>query len=636
MRKMLLALFILSIAAGLFAARKALVIGNSAYTDKPLKNTINDAKDIAGTLEKLDFKVTKLYNASLEEMYRVIYEFCQTLDTNDEAVFYYAGHGAQEDGENYLIPVSPPILDRFALISNTYKCSELLRRFERPKVAIIFLDACRNNPFSWSRSFTRGLAIMQVPLKSQCVVFSTSAGAEAYDGDEEERNSPFAKALLKYLPEPYDFDELMRKVRREVGDATDDKQDPFKMGDLREEYFFTKQELITPFSPVPIPVAIAPPLVIENKTAEEVVVIPKPVVTVKPVDMGSLEIFSNVAGKIYLDDSDVAFGTIDKNTRMEIQSLKVGNCKVTFKSTKQQETKDVSIDKNKVSTLTFSFAEPITKPGFIQISGAEFMMGSKNGDEKPIHKVSLAPYQIAVYELRVSEFNTFVSATKYKTTAEITGGAFIIDAVKNKWRSEKTANWKKPGFGITNNQPVTCISWYDAISYCNWRSENEGLKPCYSVRGNTKPKDWGLGLIICDTKANGYRLPTEAEWEFAARAGNPDNQFSGSNDLMEVGVNFDNNKGMPSEVGSLQPNEFGLYDMTGNVSEWCWDWYSSGYYKKSSELNPVGPTLGTHKLARGGAWYDKADRSKVSYRYYKEPDYCEVGLGFRLVKSVKQ
>jgi formylglycine-generating enzyme len=151
--------------------------------------------------------------------------------------------------------------------------------------------------------------------------------------------------------------------------------------------------------------------------------------------------------------------------------------------------------------------------------------------------------------------------------------------------------------------PVERVTWYEAVEYCNELSRQEGLDPCYSGSGAS---------MLCDFTANGYRLPTEAEWEYACRAGTETDfhtgnmTHSGSSPLDpaldRAGWYFGNSGSTTHPVGEKEPNAFGLYDMHGNVWEWCWDWYASDYYASSPAEDPRGPASGSDRVVRGGSW----------------------------------
>lgn len=176
--------------------------------------------------------------------------------------------------------------------------------------------------------------------------------------------------------------------------------------------------------------------------------------------------------------------------------------------------------------------------------------------------------------------------------------------------------------------PVDNVSWINAIRYCNARSEKEGLDPAYQITGST------AASVRCNFNANGYRLPTEAEWEMAAKAGAL-NAYSGSDDLSDVAWYRDNSGGRIRTGGGKQANGYGLYDMTGNVAEWCWDWYNANYPTSlNTFINPTGPDSGTLKVIRGGSVRNgEGTNIGILYREKGDPGKAYSLIGFRLVRK---
>jgi formylglycine-generating enzyme required for sulfatase activity len=224
-----------------------------------------------------------------------------------------------------------------------------------------------------------------------------------------------------------------------------------------------------------------------------------------------------------------------------------------------------------------------------------FQMGSKDGDsdEKPVHEVVFNyDFEIAKYSVTVGEFRAFVKETGYKTEAELGDGAYVWDG--KDWDRRKDAYWDNPYFEQTDKHPVVCVCWHDAKEYCEWLSKKTG---------------------------ENYRLPTEAEWEYACRAGTTTKWSFGDDEkeLDKYTWYHDNSDGKTHIVGEKEPNPWGLYDMHGNVWEWCEDWYDED---KDT------------KVLRGGSWYNFADLSRSAYRSWSDPTVRFNGRGFRLIRTL--
>ena len=200
----------------------------------------------------------------------------------------------------------------------------------------------------------------------------------------------------------------------------------------------------------------------------------------------------------------------------------------------------------------------------------------------------------------------------------------------------------KDGHELTGDDagknPVNQVSWYDALVYCNKRSMKESLTPCYTINGKTNHDDWGAvptsinftwNAATCDFEANGYRLPTEAEWEWAARGGES-HTYAGSNNYDEVAWCYENTHNTGTrDVKTKNANGYGLYDMSGNVWEWCWDWYEN----ISNATPNTGASSGSGRCFRGGSWSYYAYDAGVANRDSRSPYYRSYILGFRLVRN---
>ncbi len=193
-----------------------------------------------------------------------------------------------------------------------------------------------------------------------------------------------------------------------------------------------------------------------------------------------------------------------------------------------------------------------------------------------------------------------------------------------------------------DNRPVESVTWYDAIEYCNKRSLKENLIPCYTVdksvedSTNTSILDNFKWTVVINWKANGYRLPTGAEWEFAARGGKMTKHYnySGSNNLSDVAWSTGKSVYETQVVGTKQANEIGIHDMSGNVWEWCWDWSGSRYFSEDYTPDPRGTSSGSSRVMRGGGWNSPGNDCRVFYCDGSYPSYSSYNVGFRVVRAI--
>jgi formylglycine-generating enzyme required for sulfatase activity/tRNA A-37 threonylcarbamoyl transferase component Bud32 len=250
------------------------------------------------------------------------------------------------------------------------------------------------------------------------------------------------------------------------------------------------------------------------------------------------------------------------------------------------------------------------------IPAGEFTMGSPPGeaggrdDEGPPHPVTLTrPFYLATHETTVANFRAFVQATRYLTKTEEDGkGALRWNADKRAWEPDPKCTWRNPGWRQEDDEPVVCLSRYDALAFCYWLSRKEGKT---------------------------YRLPTEAEWEYACRAGTT-TPFASGPGLSSGQANCAarGSQGQTNRVGSFAANAWGLHDMHGNVWEWCADFYSSTYYRESPSRDPRGPEQGLWGVLRGGSWQSSGPDCRSAARLGVVLDSRRNDLGFRVVLEV--
>jgi formylglycine-generating enzyme required for sulfatase activity len=255
----------------------------------------------------------------------------------------------------------------------------------------------------------------------------------------------------------------------------------------------------------------------------------------------------------------------------------------------------------------------------VYVGGGTFEMGDDHGegDETPAHNVTLTGFYIGKYEVTQKEWETVMG-----------------------WV------YASPSTGEGDNYPVYDICWYETLEFCNRLSILEGLSPAYSIRGTTDPDGWGDYNYNWDAwdnvyvvyGSNGYRLPTEAQWEYAAKGGplasKPYYTYSGSNNANEVA----NIGGSLMPVGSKNANQLGLYDMSGNVFEWCWDWYDDEHYSEAQfdpMPNPSGPFNGSDRVMRGGSYFAQLKFARSVKRLSHLPEEWETSVGFRIARPAQ-
>jgi formylglycine-generating enzyme required for sulfatase activity len=259
----------------------------------------------------------------------------------------------------------------------------------------------------------------------------------------------------------------------------------------------------------------------------------------------------------------------------------------------------------------------------VYVPGGSFQMGDvKNegwNDERPVHTVTLTGFYMSKHEVTQAQYEAIMGTNPSDFNSNPAAGE------------------------IQGNRPVECVSWYDAIVFCNKLSIFEGLTPAYRISGSTNPSDWGIvptsgnsawNAVEIVGGSNGYRLPTEAQWEYAAKGGNgsPGNYtYSGSDTVGNVAWYYENSSSKTHEVGKKSPNGLGIYDMSGNVYEWCWDWF--GEYSGAEQTDPAGAVTGSNRVLRGGYWGSNGQYLRSAHRVYVDPSRRHFYLGFRLVRS---
>jgi len=496
--------------------RVALVIGNGAYKHFPLKNPVNDARGMAAALQQCGFRVTKLENGTREAMFTALRQFGDRIMDGGVGLFYFAGHGMQVKGKNYLIPVGADIAREDEVPAQALEVDLVLAKMESAKnrLNVLILDACRNNPFGRSfRSSAGGLAQMDAPMGTY-VAFATAPGKTAADGNGA--NGLYTQQILAHIRTPgLPLEGLFKLVRADVVKSSAGQQMPWDSSSLMGEFYFLPSgagtSVATPPSPSPAPQA--PPIVPLQLQPE--------------------------TGRI---------------------------------ATNAQGRPEMSVDLGNGQQLIL-----------VQIPAGSFRMGSSCGSsgEMPIHEVRLSQ--------------------------DFWMGKFDVTQVQ--WQAVMGSNpsiYKNAG----PHAPVEMGSWDDCQDFLR--------------KLNGMQSQWT------------FRLPTEAQWEYSCRAGSTGECYG---DLNAIAWYSGNSGSTTHPVGQKQPNAWGLYDMNGNVWQWCQDWYSPDYYSSSPSQDPQGPyrSPSSSRVVRGGSYSNNATVVRsATHDFCYLSDARLAGLGFRVVAAERE
>lgn len=595
----------------------ALVIGNGAYqTIGKLKNPANDARAMAAELQKLGFEVTSATDADQRTIKRLVREFGEKLRTTGAAgLFYYAGHGVQLNSKNYLIPVEIDVASEADVEDQAVNVQYVLDWMNAAQngLNIVILDACRNNPFTRSiRSAADGLAQVDAPTGT-LIAYATAPGRVASDGAGE--NGLYTEELLKQMRVAgLNEGDLFKNVRAAVvrkTKGTKNEQVPWEASSLIGTFYFNP--VAAAVRPTPIPVtpttsAQLPDLaVVTERGAKEAEREAWGLIYSSTDAQDFRDFRATYPNGTYFGQAGIRLEQLVwEQTRNSNDKAKLRAYLAEFKNGPNAGTAQLLL--NRLERV--SQPAPVTAaPGpsapaapvagtvreqklgrgvvmnFAWIPKGNFQMGSENGDddEKPVHLVT-------------------ISKGYWMATTEVTQGQWeaIMGTTVKQQRDKADASYKIYGEGA--NYPMYYVSWEEAQEFVK--------------RMNAR----GDGYT--------YRLPSEAEWEYAARAGST-GDYAGP--LAEMAWYSDNSGGGAHPVGTKKANAWGLYDMHGNVWEWVQDWYGS--YGSLGVTDPRGPTSGVYRVYRGGGWYATARNVRSAYRNNGAPANRLLDVGFRLVRE---
>ncbi|MBM3557674.1 MAG: hypothetical protein FJX47_19210, partial [Alphaproteobacteria bacterium] len=587
----LLATLLILMASAVMAQEKrvALVIGNGKYAHAiPLANPANDGRGMAAALKRLGFAVTESYDESRAGMERALRGFRQTARASDMALVFYAGHAVQVGAKNHLLPTDAKLADEDDLNYETIPLDLVLSAVEgASKVRVVILDSCRDNPFNAklalamgpgrSASIGRGLAVAPVGGGNTLIAYATKEGLIAEDG-KGARNSPYTTALLRHIEEPgLDLNQFFGRVRDTVMAATGGQQQPFVYGSLGGERFFLKApDGTATYSPPPAPAPVDP-------------------ATVELAYWNSVKDSQN-AGEYEAYLKEYPKGRFAALARTRIAALTPKPAPTAPKPV-QPAVGTYDLAPGQV------FRDCADCPEMVVIPAGSFVMGVVPGEEEregvpdqfkgrsvPQHSVNVRSFMLGKYEVTVGEFARFVNETGHRTD----GGCFAWNGTK--WDLDASKNWRNPGFGQGDRHPVACVSWDDAKAYTAWLSRKTGKS---------------------------YRLASEAEWEYGARAGtstarhwgNDGNQGCGFANTADqtaksqvpgasnwATATCNDGHAYTAPVGSFRTNGFGLHDMIGNVLEWTEDCWNENYNGAPTDGSAWLSGNCNIRVLRGGSW----------------------------------
>jgi len=630
-------------AAEVSGARIALVVGNGAYGGElgALRNPVNDARLMAQTLRGVGFAVRLVEDADEDALEDAVVAFGGDLRRSGSggvALFYYAGHGVQSSGANYLIPVDSQVETEQHLKTRAVRATLVLEEMEEAPMAlnIVVLDACRNNPFAASgRNIggSRGLARMETPPGSFFLAYSAAAGQVAEDGDGA--NSVYTGALAAAMTQPgLELEEVFKHAGRTVRTQTGGSQVPWREGSWDGAFHFVSPPSTRPVVRLdPLEPGMDP----EEEEWRFVRDSGDPDVVRDFLERNPSGRFAGAARALLAQLSvwplTVAAEPAGARIRLADRSepyhagmrLPAGHYRVEV-SADGYETRTVTVRHGGTPTTQHvalrkagpkagdRFRDCSECPEMVVLPAGSYRMGS------PSYEVTIAaPFAIGRHEVTVADFGRFVDETGYSA------GSSCRTYESGEWESRAGRGWRNPGFGQSGRHPVACVNWNDAQAYAAWLSRQTGEE---------------------------YRLPSESEWEYAARAGTATARYWGEGESGQCrhangadASTKDRYSGWTvascrdghvhtAPAGSFAANRWGLHDVLGNVWEWTEDCWNGSYAGAPSDGSAWEYGDCARRVWRGGSWYNQPSRLRAVSRYRFTTGYRINYLGFRVARTL--
>jgi formylglycine-generating enzyme required for sulfatase activity len=627
--------------------RYALVIGNGQYKTHPLGQVpVTDATNVAKALRKAGFETDVVHhNLKLADMNNAISAFGQKVrNSGAVALVYYSGHGVQYRNQNYLIPTDADLTVPQDIKGYCVPVDRIVGYLQGTATNIVILDACRSYPMPGDKNFTGGLLkedFEDAPAEL-LIAYATGPNTPA-TAIGENGMSLYTSQLVRYLTEPcLRVEDVFKRTRAEVYKKSKQQQRPEETNNLIGDFYFmapcAAEVMPEPLKPdVPQKRPELPPEGLDTDV-DGVPDARDPC----PSDYGTANgcpDYDNdgVADKSdkcrtkagpthwqgcpdsdgdslpdHEDDCPDEAGTAarkgcplpdrDRDGTPDERDACPNESGPAALSGCPDSDGDGVVDKSDkcptepgVRHLQGCPEPKPPSPDFVLIKGSTYTMGDQfgegNGDEKP-HTVTVSNFYLSKYEVTFREYDAFCAATGRDKPSD--------------------AGWGR------GERPAIYVSWYDAIEYCNWLSQQQGRKPYYTIDKSNKDPNNSKKVRF----GNGSDIIKPSEVNF--------NTFESYKKNYSVAGEY-RQKTVP--VQELKSNALGLYHMSGNVWEWCWDWYGDNYTQDEGARNPLGTTSGSHRVLRGGGWGNNPQYCRAAYRYSGWPAIRGNGIGFRLAAA---
>lgn len=653
-------LTLLTLPAGAAEKRVALVIGNAAYPTAPLGNPVNDANDITASLQKLGFEVIQKNNANQREMNRAIVEFGEKLRSDTIALFFYAGHGIQVKGKNYLIPVDARIASESSVRAETVDVDTVMDQLATSTLNIVILDACRNNPFERRfRGTGGGLAQMDAPTGS-LIAYATSPGKTAADGDG--RNGLYTQELLKHIQTPgMPLEAIFKRVRNGVIQGSGNAQTPWEVSSLTGDFYFTP-----PSGGQIAMVAPSPPAAMLRPSPA-----PAPTASANTREDPETQFWNEVKASGSREYYEAYAKQYPKGKYLGLARVELKKLEDQAKADKARSEADRKAEQARQDAEQKQAAERNRQDQ--QRNDKDSWEAAKSADSVTSYGAYLDSYpkgQFAALAQAAKQKAERLAVDRNKQETENRSKAAEqekLAADRARLEAEKAAKEMRPGkvfrdcadcpemvtlpagsfdMGETGSTHRVTLKGFvmgkTEVTQAQWQAVMGGNPSAFIQCGSDCPVEqvsWDdIQEFVRRLNAKtgkSYRLPSEAEWEYACRAGGRD-EYCGGNNLDALGWCHAAAKPVRSTnpVARKQANAWGLYDMSGNVDEWTQDCQNYNYSGAPNDGSAWTGGDCSIRVTRGGSWDGISHSARSASRVWFTSSLQHRSFGFRLARTL--